>query len=68
MPITEKTYKTIGGQFAAHCAICRESLISTNIKSVASLQGEVAHIVGETDGVSRKRYSTGHPLGDWSTY
>lgn len=55
MPITEKTAKLIWGQFAATCAICRKQLIHEGESGTASLIGEAAHIVGETEIAARGR-------------
>ncbi|MCI1835969.1 MAG: HNH endonuclease [Achromobacter ruhlandii] len=53
MPISEKTYKIIWGQFAARCAHCREEVIHETAAGTTSLIGEVAHIVGERADAAR---------------
>lgn len=53
MPISEKSYKVIWGQFAGRCCLCREEVIHETEQSGASLVGEVAHIVGERPDAAR---------------
>lgn len=53
MPISNRTSKTIWGQFAGRCAICREPLVYQTEAKNTSLIGEVAHIVGEQPGSAR---------------
>ena len=55
MPVTERTLKVVWGQCAARCCICKKDLLHTANGTVASLIGEVAHIVGETDSAARGR-------------
>lgn len=51
MAVSDKVSKTIWGQCAARCCICKKSLIKENKK--LTLIGEVAHIVGSKAGAAR---------------
>ena len=53
MPVTERTSKIIWGQCAARCCLCKADVLHKENGRVASLVGEVAHIVGETEAASR---------------
>ncbi len=53
MPISDKSYRVIWGQFAGRCFMCREQLIERTDGGTESLTGEVAHIVGEKKGAAR---------------
>lgn len=53
MPITERTSKIIWGQCAARCCLCRKEVLHEESGRVASLVGEVAHIIGESKKASR---------------
>lgn len=57
MPISDKSYKIIWGQFAGRCALCRKEVIHLTESGVTSLTGEVAHIVGEQENAARGRSS-----------
>jgi HNH endonuclease len=48
MPVSERVSKIIWGQCAARCCICKTELLRERNGKVASLLGEVAHIIGET--------------------
>lgn len=62
MAISERTAKIIWGQCAARCCICKKDVIFESDGVVASLIGEIAHIVGERPGAARGNFSL--PLGD----
>lgn len=53
MPISEKSYKIIWGQFSARCCLCREKVLYETEGGTTSLVGEVAHIVGEREDAAR---------------
>lgn len=53
MPISEKSYKIIWGQFSARCSLCQKDVIHQTEWGITSLTGEVAHIVGENLGAAR---------------
>src|SRR3990167_2671743 len=53
MAISERTAKIIWGQCAARCCICKKDVLFESEGAVASLIGEIAHIVGERPGASR---------------
>jgi hypothetical protein len=53
MPISEKSYKIIWGQFSARCCLCRKGVIHETQGGTTSLIGEVAHIVGEREDAAR---------------
>lgn len=53
MAVTERTSKIIWGQCAARCCLCKADLLHEENGRVASLVGEVAHIVGETEKAAR---------------
>ncbi|MEF9385204.1 HNH endonuclease [Ralstonia solanacearum species complex bacterium KE056] len=55
MPISEKSYKIIWGQFSARCCLCRKDVIHETEGGTKSLVGEVAHIVGEREDAARGR-------------
>lgn len=55
MPISEKTYKIIWGQFSGRCCLCKREVIHVTEGGVTSLTGEVAHIVGESEDAARGR-------------
>ncbi|WP_198388156.1 HNH endonuclease [Burkholderia ubonensis] len=55
MPISEKSYKIIWGQFSARCCLCGKDVIHETEGGIASLTGEVAHIVGEREDAARGR-------------
>jgi hypothetical protein len=57
MPISEKSYKIIWGQFSARCSLCRKEVIQLTEGGITSLVGEVAHIVGESSGAARGKSS-----------
>lgn len=57
MPITEKSYKIIWGQFSARCCLCRKEVIHQSEGGTTSLVGEVAHIVGERTNAARGKSS-----------
>lgn len=53
MPVSERVAKIVWGQCAARCCICKKELLFEAEGIVASLIGEVAHIVGETTAAAR---------------
>lgn len=53
MPISQRTSKIVWGQCAARCCICQKDLVIEANDGVASLIGEVAHIVGEMQKAAR---------------
>ena len=53
MPVSDRIAKMIWGEFAGHCAICKEPLVHMTEGQKKSLIGEVAHIVGEKPGSAR---------------
>lgn len=53
MSISERTSKIVWGECAARCCICQRDVLHNADGKVASLVGEVAHIVGETATAAR---------------
>lgn len=53
MSVSERTSKIVWGECAARCCICKRDVLYKADGKVASLVGEVAHIVGETPTAAR---------------
>lgn len=53
MSISQRTAKTIWGQCAGRCCICKKEVIYQDDGRTPSLVGEVAHIVGEKPAAAR---------------